>query len=226
MPSDSCQLECGPCGLSGVCRRSVTGASDTRRLAQRCALRRGYEVRESRQSPRQARRRRSPSLRARAFVANLLLHIDMWGLSRTWLHPRVFELIGIVAVELVLLLRRRERCGRVGAHANVRGEVDDFEVFVEHVKARSADEDFGVSRRKLDLGGHHGEEELTVGERPPGVGSEVFESEIVLLAVIIHRGDWGRNVDVGVCGECVCKCEFICMTYRALFASLLVRSEA
>ena len=44
-----------------------------------------------------------------------------------------------------------ERCGRVGAHANVRGEVDDFEVFVEHVKPLSADEDFGVSGRKLDL---------------------------------------------------------------------------
>ena len=33
----------------------------------------------------------------------------------------------------------------------VRGEVDDFEVFVEHVKAPSADDDFGVSGRKLDL---------------------------------------------------------------------------
>ena len=107
----------------------------------------------------------------------------------------------------------------------VRGEVDDFEVFVEHVKPLSADDDFGVSGRKLDHGGH-GEEELTVGEREVGVGLEVFESEIVLLAVIIHRGDWVRNVDVGVCGECVCEREFICMTYRALFASLLVRSEA
>ncbi len=33
----------------------------------------------------------------------------------------------------------------------LRGEVDDFEVFVEHVKPLSADEDFGVSGRKLDL---------------------------------------------------------------------------
>ncbi len=44
-----------------------------------------------------------------------------------------------------------ERCGRVGARANVCGEVDVFEVFVEHVKPLSADEDFGVSGRKLDL---------------------------------------------------------------------------
>ena len=44
-------------------RRSVTGASDTRRLAQRCALRRGYEARESRQSRRQLRCRRWPSFK-------------------------------------------------------------------------------------------------------------------------------------------------------------------
>jgi hypothetical protein len=35
------------------------------------------------------------SLRARAFVADLFLYIDMWGMSWTWLHPRVFELFGI-----------------------------------------------------------------------------------------------------------------------------------
>ena len=33
----------------------------------------------------------------------------------------------------------------------VGGEDDDFEVFVEHVKPLSADEDFGISGRKLDL---------------------------------------------------------------------------
>ena len=75
-----------------------------------------------------------------------------------------------------------------------RGEVDDFEVFVEHVKPLSADEDFGVSRRKLDLGGHHGEEELTVGVRLAGVGFEVIESEIALLAIIVHCGDWEQKV--------------------------------
>ena len=89
----------GCCGLSAseACSRSVTGAVDTRRLAQRCALRRarGYEVHESRQSLGQSRRRRWLSLRARAFVADLFLYIDMWGLSWTWLHPRVFELFGI-----------------------------------------------------------------------------------------------------------------------------------
>jgi hypothetical protein len=70
-----------------------------------------------------------------------------------------------------------------------RGEVDGFEVFVEHVKPLSADDDFGVSGRKLDHGSHHGEEELTVGVRPAGVGFEVIESEIALLAVIVHCGD-------------------------------------
>ena len=81
--------------------RSVTGAVDNRRLAQRFALRRarGYEVHESRQSFKrklgQSRRRRGLSLRARAFVADLFLYIDMWGLSWTWLHPRVFQLFGI-----------------------------------------------------------------------------------------------------------------------------------
>ena len=74
----------------------------------------------------------------------------------------------------------------------VRGEVDDFEVFVEHVKPLSADEDFGVSGRKLDLRGQHGEEELTVGVRPAGVVFEVIESMIALLAVIVHCGDWER----------------------------------
>ena len=90
----------GSCGrpvchsVSEVCSRSVTGAVDTRRLAHLCALRR---ARESRQSPRQLRRRRWLSLRARAFVAtgNSFLHIDMWGLSRTWLHERLCELFGI-----------------------------------------------------------------------------------------------------------------------------------
>jgi hypothetical protein len=47
----------------------------------------------------------------------------------------------------------------------------------------------------------------------------------VLLAVIIHRGDRVRNVDVGVCGRRVRQREFICMPYRALFASVTVRSE-
>ena len=51
--------------------------------------------------------------------------------------------------------------------------------------------------RKLAHGGHHGEEELTVGVRPAGVGFEVFESMIALLAVIVHCGDWERKV-VGV----------------------------
>ena len=61
----------GSCGrpvchsVSEVCSRSVTGAVDTRRLAHRCALRR---ARESRQSPRQLRRRPWLSLRAGAFV--------------------------------------------------------------------------------------------------------------------------------------------------------------
>ncbi len=91
----------GCCGLSDseACSRSVTGAVDTRRLAQRCALRRarGYEAHESRQSLGQSLRRRWLSLRARAFqvVADLFLYIDMWGLSWTWLHPRVLELFGI-----------------------------------------------------------------------------------------------------------------------------------
>ena len=75
----------GSCGrpvchsVSEVCSRSVTGAVDTRRLAHRCALRR---ARESRQSPRQLRRRRSSwlSLRARAFLADLFLYIDIGGL--------------------------------------------------------------------------------------------------------------------------------------------------
>ena len=110
------------------------------------------------------------------------------------------------------------RCRRVGCRADVHGEVDDFEVFVEHVKSLSADEDFGVSRRKLDLGGHHGEEELAFAEREAGEG--VDSCEIVLIAVIIHRGDWVRIVDVGVCGERVLEREFICMTYRALIASV------
>ena len=103
MPSDSREPVGGCCGLSAsdseTRSRSVTGAVDTRRLAQRCALRRarGYEVHESRQSLGQSprRRRRWLSLRARAFVADLFLYIDMWGLSWTWLHPRVFELFGI-----------------------------------------------------------------------------------------------------------------------------------
>ena len=100
MPSDSREQAGEHCGLSDSvcqCSRSVTGAVDTRRLAQRCALRRawGYEVHESRQSLGHSRRRRWLSLRARAFVANLFLYIDMWGLSWTWLHPRVFELFGI-----------------------------------------------------------------------------------------------------------------------------------
>jgi len=43
----------------------------------------------------------------------------------------------------------------------VGGEDDDFEVFVEHVKAPSADDNFGASGRKLDFGGHHSGEELT-----------------------------------------------------------------
>ena len=75
----------------------MTGAVDPRRLAQRWSLRRGYEVRESQQSPRRLRRRRWPSLRARAFAAtgNLFLHIAIPGLSRTLLHARVFELSGI-----------------------------------------------------------------------------------------------------------------------------------
>ena len=60
--------------------------------------------------------------------------------------------------------------------------VDDFKVFVKHVEAPSADEDFGESGRKLDFGGHHGEEELTLGVRPLGVGVEVLESEILLIA--------------------------------------------
>ena len=99
MPSDSRKqagvVVCLP--LSETRSRSVTGAVDTRRLAQRCALRRarGYEVHESRQSLGQSRRRRWLSLRARAFVADLFLYIDMWGLSWTWLHPRVLELFGI-----------------------------------------------------------------------------------------------------------------------------------
>ena len=72
-----------------ACSRSVTGAVDNRRLAQRCALRRarGYEVHESRQSREQSRRRRWLSLRARAFVADLFLYIDMWGLSRDVVAP-------------------------------------------------------------------------------------------------------------------------------------------
>ena len=78
-----------------------------------------------------------------------------------------------------------------------RGEVDGFEVFVEHVKPLSADDDFGLSGRKLAHGGHHGEEELTVGVRLAGVGFEVTESEIALLAVIVHCGDWEQKV-VGV----------------------------
>jgi hypothetical protein len=43
--------------------------------------------------------------------------------------------------------------------------------------------------RKLAHGGHHGEEELTIGVRLAGVGFEVTESEIALLAVIVHCGD-------------------------------------
>ena len=81
-------------------------------------------------------------------------------------------------------------------------------------------------RRKLELGGHHGEEELAFAEREAGEGFEFFESEIVLIAVIIQRGDWVRNVDVGACGVRVSEREFICMTCRALFASVAVRSEA
>ena len=77
----------------------MTGVVDNRRLAQRGALHRarGYEVHESRQSRGlsggQSRRRRWLSLRARAFVADLFLYIDMWGLSpdvvapeRVWIH--------------------------------------------------------------------------------------------------------------------------------------------
>jgi hypothetical protein len=72
-----------------ACSRSVTGAVDNRGLAQRCALRRarGYEVHESWQSREQARRRRWLSLRARVFVADLFLYIDMWGLSRDVVAP-------------------------------------------------------------------------------------------------------------------------------------------
>jgi hypothetical protein len=55
----------------------------------------------------------------------------------------------------------------------VGGEDDDFEVFVEHVKAPSADDNFGASGRKLGFGVHHSGEELTVGVRPVGVGIEV-----------------------------------------------------
>ena len=72
--------------------RSVTGAVDNRRLAQRCALRRarGYEVHDSEswQSREQSRSRRWLSLRrARAFVADLFLYIDMLGLSRDVVAP-------------------------------------------------------------------------------------------------------------------------------------------
>jgi hypothetical protein len=97
----------------------------------------------------------------------------------------------------------------------VRGEVDDFEVFVEHVKPLSADDDFAVSGRKLAHGGHHGEEELTLGVRPLGVGVEVLESEILLIAVIVDGGDLERKVDIDACGECVLVGEHICITYRA-----------
>ena len=91
----------GPCGRTGVYHRSVTGPVDTRRLAQRCALRRGYEVRESRQpeSRRQLRCRRqlavlvSPArgISGKFTFVHRYVRVNSW----TWLHPRVFELIGI-----------------------------------------------------------------------------------------------------------------------------------
>ena len=98
----------------------------------------------------------------------------------------------------------------------VGGEDDDFEVFVEHVKAPSADDNFGASGRTLDFGGHHSEEELTVGVRPAGVGIEVVESEIALLAVIAHCGDLERLVGIGVCADSVLE--------LSLFASRIERS--
>ena len=105
----------------------------------------------------------------------------------------------------------------------VGGEDDDFEVFVEHVKAPSADDNFGASGRKLDFGGHHSEEELAVGVRPAGVGIEVVESEIALLAVIAHCGDLERLVGIGVCADSVLEREFICITYRAFCDCPVVR---
>ena len=109
MPFDSRehQLAGGSCGrpvchsvsASEVCSRSVTGAVDPRRLAQRCALRRGYEVRESRQpeSRRQLRCRRqlavlvSPArgISGKFTFVHRYVRVNSW----TWLHPRVFELV-------------------------------------------------------------------------------------------------------------------------------------
>ena len=92
----------------------------------------------------------------------------------------------------------------------------------------------GVAGRKLDIGGQHGEEELTVGVRPgpAGVGFEVIESMIALLAVIVHCGDWERKV-VGVASaywyatlsasrieRCVIVPSFDWKRYRFLYAAM------
>ncbi len=76
----------------------------------------------------------------------------------------------------------------------------------------------------------HGEVELTVGHgvlvRPAGVGFEVFESMIALLAVIVHCGDRERKVVDVASAYLKLVRDFTCITYRALCDSPVVRLEA